>query len=426
MLAPNYFEFLSDSLSRYTDNINKTHNIDATMRYTTEFLNLSAGFRLEQQNQKMIYQYQGLDTIASRDISRISPTLNARFRFTRQHTLRLTYRGNSSQPEMTDLFNLTDNSNPLNIREGNPNLKPSFTHNIGLDYNNYFEQTRQSLVGRLSYNTTQNSIANRTEYNAETGGQRTRPENINGNWSVSGNFGFRTPIFIDKLTISTNTSTSFNNNVSYLYQNQETMKNKVKNLRIGERLTLTWREEYFDVVLNGSLNYNNSRSKLIKTNNRDTYDFSYGISSNANLENGFGFSTSLNMNSRRGYSSANMNTNELIWNAQVSYRFLQGRRATISLHAYDILHNRSNISRSISATMRSDSRTNAINSYMMLNFTYRFGKFGGRNGGGRGRMEGGESYREENRNNAPANRGGGNEGGRPTRGNGGPGGGRGM
>jgi hypothetical protein len=431
MLAPNYFEFLSDSLSRYTDNINKTHNIDATMRYTTEFLNLSAGFRLEQQNQKMIYQYQGLDTIASRDISRISPTLNARFRFTRQHTLRLTYRGNSSQPEMTDLFNLTDNSNPLNIREGNPNLKPSFTHNIGLDYNNYFELTRQSLVGRLSYNTTQNSIANRTEYNAETGGQRTRPENINGNWSVSGNFGFRTPIFIDKLTISTNTSTSFNNNVSYLYQNQETMKNKVKNLRIGERLTLTWREEYFDVVLNGSLNYNNSRSKLIKTNNRDTYDFSYGISSNANLENGFGFSTSLNMNSRRGYSSANMNTNELIWNAQVSYRFLQGRRATISLHAYDILHNRSNISRSISATMRSDSRTNAINSYMMLNFTYRFGKFGGRNGGGRGRMEGGESYREENRNNAPANRGGGNEGGRPTRGNGGPagggpGGGRGM
>ena len=209
------------------------------------------------------------------------------------------------------------------------------------------------------------------------------------------------------------------------------MKNKVKNLRIGERLTITWREEYFDVVLNGSLNYNNSRSKLIKTNNRDTYDFSYGISSNANLENGFGFSTSLNMNSRRGYSSANMNTNELIWNAQVSYRFLQGRRATISLHAYDILHNRSNISRSISATMRSDSRTNAINSYMMLNFTYRFGKFGGRNGGGRGRMEGGESYREGNRNNTPTNRGGGNEGGRPTRGNGGPagggpGGGRGM
>jgi hypothetical protein len=392
---------------------------------------LNVGLSMNQQKQKVDYAYQGLDTIASRNFLRISPTLNFRYRFSRQHQIQVRYRGNTQQPEITDMFNMTDTSNPLNIREGNPGLKPSFTNNINLDYNNYIIETDRNINANMSFNSTLNSISSRTQYNEETGGRITRPENINGNWSVSGNFGFRTPIFIDKLTISTNTSTSFNNNVSYLYQNQETMKNKVKNLRIGERLTLTWREEYFDVVLNGSLNYNNSRSKLIKTNNRDTYDFSYGISSNANLENGFGFSTSLNMNSRRGYSSANMNTNELIWNAQVSYRFLQGRRATISLHAYDILHNRSNISRSISATMRSDSRTNAINSYMMLNFTYRFGKFGGRNGGGRGRMEGGESYREENRNNAPANRGGGNEGGRPTRGNGGPagggpGGGRGM
>ena len=137
--------------------------------------------------------------------------------------------------------------------------------NINLDYNNYIIETDRNINANMSFNNTLNSISSRTQYNEETGGRITRPENINGNWSVSGNFGFRTPIFIDKLTISTNTSTSFNNNVSYLYQNQETMKNKVKNLRIGERLTLTWREEYFDVVLNGSLNYNNSRSKLLKS-----------------------------------------------------------------------------------------------------------------------------------------------------------------
>ena len=430
-LPYNYTDYEDLDLSRYTNNENQIHNVDLQLRVNRDPYMLNVGLSMNQQKQKVDYAYQGLDTIASRNFLRISPTLNFRYRFSRQHQIQVRYRGNTQQPEITDMFNMTDTSNPLNIREGNPGLKPSFTNNINLDYNNYIIETDRNINANMSFNNTLNSISSRTQYNEETGGRITRPENINGNWSISGNFGFRTPIFIDKLTISTNTSTSFNNNVSYLYQNQETMKNKVKNLRIGERLTLTWREEYFDVVLNGSLNYNNSRSKLIKTNNRDTYDFSYGISSNANLENGFGFSTSLNMNSRRGYSSANMNTNELIWNAQVSYRFLQGRRATISLHAYDILHNRSNISRSISATMRSDSRTNAINSYMMLNFTYRFGKFGGRNGGGRGRMEGGESYREENRNNAPANRGDGNEGGRPTRGNGGPagggpGGGRGM
>ena len=378
MLAPNYFEFLSDSLSRYTDNINKTHNIDFSLRYVTQLLNISAGIRVEAQNQKMVYQYQGLDTIASRNIARVSPTLNARLRFTRQHTLRLTYRGNSSQPDMTDLFNLTDNSNPLNIREGNPDLKPSFTHNMSLDYNNYFEATRRSIFGRFSYNTTQNSIANRTEYNSETGGQRTRPENINGNWSMSGNVGFNTPLGWEKLTLNTNTTASFNNRVSYIYQNRETLKNNVKQTSLGETMSITLRLNNIDVRANGRINWSKTHSQLVEASNQSTYNFNYGLSSTGNFENGFGFSTDINMSSRRGYSSANMNTNELIWNAQISYRFLYKKQATISLQAYDILHQRSNISRNITAYSRSDRETNSIYSYVMAHFIWRFNLWGNR------------------------------------------------
>ncbi|MBR1668031.1 MAG: TonB-dependent receptor [Bacteroidaceae bacterium] len=378
LLAPNYFEFLSDSLSRYTDNINKTHNIDFSLRYITQLLNISAGIRVEAQNQKMVYQYQGLDTIASRNISRVSPTLNARLRFTRQHTLRLTYRGNSSQPEMTDLFNLTDNSNPLNIREGNPNLKPSFSHNVSLDYNNYFEATKQSIFGRFSYRTTQNSIANRTEYNEETGGQRTRPENINGNWNVDGNVGFNTPLGWEKLTLNTNTTAGYNNRVSYIYQNHETFKNNVKETSLGERMSITLRLNNFDIRANGNINWSKTHSEMVAASNQSTFRFSYGLSSTGNFDNGFGFSTDINMSSRRGYSSANMNTNELIWNAQVSYRFLYKKQATISLQAYDILHRRSNISRTISAYSRSDRETNSIYSYVMAHFIWRFNLWGNR------------------------------------------------
>jgi putative salt-induced outer membrane protein YdiY len=140
------------------------------------------------------------------------------------------------------------------------------------------------------------------------------------------------------------------------------------------------------------------------------------MSTNGNFENGFGFSTSLNMSSRRGYSSADMNTNELIWNAQVSYRFLEGRRATISLQANDILHNRSNISRTINATMRSDSRTNSINSYVMVNFNYRFGQFGGGRNRGNVRTGGEQNLRGENKQNSEIAR---PQGERPSRNNGG-------
>lgn len=378
MLAPNYFEFLSDSLSRYTENINKTHNLNISFRYITQLLNISAGVRIEQQHQQMSYQYQGLDTIASRNISRISPTLNARFRFTRQHTLRITYRGNTSQPEMTDLFNLTDNSNPLNIREGNPDLKPSFTNNINLDYNNYLEATKQSIFGRFSFNNTLNSISNRTEYNPETGGQTTRPENINGNWGINGNIGFNTPLGWEKLTLNTNTTASLRHNVGYIYQNHETYKNDVKQTSLGENMSITLRLNNFDIRANGGVTWSKSSSKLTAANNQNTFNFNYGLSSTGNFENGFGFSTDIRMSSRRGYSSANMNTNELIWNAQVSYRFLQKKQATISLQAYDLLHQRSNISRTISAYSRQDRETNSIYSYVMAHFIYRFNLFGDR------------------------------------------------
>ena len=375
-LPPYYQDFLSDSLSRYTDNINKTHNLEFSLRYITSLLNISTGVRVEAQNQKMAYQYQGLDTIASRNISRVSPTLNARLRFSRQHTLRFTYRGNTRQPEMTDLFTLTDKSNPLNIREGNPNLKPSFTHNFNLDYNNYFQATQQSINSSFSYGTTRNSIAQRTEYNEVTGGQRSRPENINGNWNINGTIGFNTPLFWSKLSMNASTDISFNNRVSYLYQNQETFKNNTKDMSVRERLSITLRPSNLDIRPNRNFNYNKTKNRMVTTGNQNTYNFNYGLSSTGNFNNGFGSSTDINMSSRRGYSSANMNTNELIWNAQVSYRFLYRKQATISLQAYDILNRRSNISRNISAESRSDRETNAIYSYVMAHFIWRFNLFG--------------------------------------------------
>lgn len=380
LLAPNYLEFLSDSLSRYTDNINKTNNFEFSLRYVTQLLNISAGVNIDHQNQEMKYMYQGLDTVASRSFMRISPTLNARLRFSRQHSLRFTYRGSSQQPDMTSLFNLTDNSNPLNIREGNPDLKPSFNNRFSIEYNNAFVERNQSIFGRFNFSNTLNSISNRTQYNAETGGQVTRPENINGNWNLDASAGFNTPLWWDKLTLNSSTSYGFSNHVSYLYQNKETVKNLVKNTNLGERLSLTIRLNQIDIRANGNINWSKSTSDVVAATNQSTYRFHYGFSSTGNFNNGLGYSTDFGVNGRRGYSSSTMNTNELIWNASVSYRFLKRKQATLSLSAYDILNQRSNISRSIDAYSRRDTETNSINSYLMARFIYRINLFGSRQG----------------------------------------------
>ena len=414
-----YYNYLDDDLSRYTDNTNYIHNIDVQLRLVTNYINMNVGVNVQPQRQRMEYNYQGLDTIATRNYVRVSPTLNFRYRFNKQHTLRIRYRGNTSQPSITDLFNMTDNSNPLNIRMGNPDLSPSFSNNINIDWNNFLSTTMQSFTARLSFSNTLNAIESRTQYNEETGGRITQPTNVNGNWNINGNFGWNRPIFVDNFTFNTSTSASYSNNVGYIYQNNQSLKNTVNNLRLGENLRFNYRTDLWDASLFGNLNYSNQKSKLVPTNNRATYDFSYGASGNIYLENGFGFSTNISMSSRRGYSSANMNTNELIWNAQVSYRFLKGKAATVSLQAYDILSKRSNISRNISATMRSDTETNAIYSYVMAHFIYRFNMFGGRNanrGNRNGNDNDGGYMRRNNDGGENAGRGGFGNGERPNRG----------
>lgn len=84
------------------------------------------------------------------------------------------------------------------------------------------------------------------------------------------------------------------------------------------------------------------------------------------------------MTSRRGYTDAAMNTNELVWNAQIAQSFLKNKAATISIQFYDILQKQSNISRTLTATQRTDSWSNAINSYFMVHFIYKLNIINGK------------------------------------------------
>ena len=109
---------------------------------------------------------------------------------------------------------------------------------------------------------------------------------------------------------------------------------------------------------------------------------------------GTALTTNMNMQSRRGYADNSMNTNELIWNAQISQSFLKGKALTLSLQLYDILKQQSTVSSILSAMQRSDTEYTAVTSYTMLHVIYRLNLFGGGNGfGGPGGGPGGRGGR---------------------------------
>lgn len=125
-----------------------------------------------------------------------------------------------------------------------------------------------------------------------------------------------------------------------------------------------------------------TRNSFQEQNNMNTYEFSYGASTNIYLPWNMAIATDISQNSRRGYSDASMNRDELIWNAQISQNFLKGNAATVSIQFYDILRNQSNVSRTISAAMRQDTEYNSIYSYCMVHFIYRLNLFGGKTAAG--------------------------------------------
>ena len=289
------------------------------------------------------------------------------------------YRGSSSQPSMDDLLPIVDNSNPNNIKTGNPGLKPSFTHNMRFFYNTYNPEKQRGIVASANFAATQNKVSNIREYNPETGGWKTRPENINGYWAAGAFFGFNTALPNKRFTINTFTRASYRNNVGFLTTGRGAEavvnKNTTTNLDLIERLTAAYRNDWFEFGVNGGITYSIERDKLTPSNNQEPYSFSYGANTQITAPWKMTVTTNIVNQSRRGYADKSMNRNELIWNAQVSQTFLKGN-ATISLEFYDILRQQTNITRSLSADGRSTYEYNGVNSYCMLHFIYRLSIFG--------------------------------------------------
>lgn len=376
-LPSGYESHAVDSLSKNAEYRYYNHDASVGLRFIRPKYQLNVGMSFQPQNSTLSYKKGDYMIDTTRTVFNFAPNMDLRFRFSKVSQLRFTYRGRSNQPTMENLLPITDNSNPLNIRMGNPGLKPSFAHTMRLFYNTYNAEKQRGIMTHFSFTATQNSISNSTRYNEETGGLITRPENINGNWNAFGMFGFNTALKNKKYTINTFTNVNYQNNVAFLY-NQDT-KNNDRNtstgLTLGERVTGSYRNDWFEFSLNGSINYTAERNKLRPENNQEPYTYSYGASTNITMPWKMTLATNIANQSRRGYRDSSMNRDELIWNAQLAQALLKGA-ATVSFEVYDILRQQSNISRSLSADMRSVSEYNGINSYCMVHFIYRLNIFG--------------------------------------------------
>ena len=394
------------------------HRINVSLKYSTKAIRATGGVSFNPEKTEMSYERPGqhIDTMIVRKVFTVSPYMQFRYFIDKHNRLEARYRGTSSQPSMTNLLAVVDNAHPLNVSMGNPGLEPSWTNSFDMGFRGYNVDRQQGISVGMNFSKTKNAVSNLLVYDQSTGIRYHRPENINGNWNARTNFMYNTGIGKEKnFTISTNTNVVFNHAVGYvssfssggtslsdadadadnsdyayydeIFNRADVQKNTTKTLGVRERLNFGYRKKWLHVATFGMVNYNHSRSDLKKRNDRDTWNFSYGLNGDLNFDFGLSVSSDIRMNSRRGYPNHSMNTNELLWNAQIAYSFLKKKAATISFQCYDILKELSNVSHRIGPNDRTDSWNNSINSYCMVHFIYKFRYFGGKHKqvGGKGK-----------------------------------------
>ncbi|ADQ80744.1 hypothetical protein Palpr_2612 [Paludibacter propionicigenes WB4] len=340
---------------------------------------------------------QGQDSIYNKPTPRktvnYAPQFEFTYRFNNDKTLRqflrMRYNGRTNQPSITQLDPSEDVTNPLNIRSGNPDLLPSFDHNISLEYNSNKRTTQSSFSATLTHKFEQNSIINYTTYERGTGVQYTHPVNENGTWSSQADILFTQPL--DKkmrFNLNLRTGAGYSNQVGFTLLNKQSERNVTHTATLSPNLSISYKNNWFYGQFRGQVRYSSSNYTMTGLSPRQST--TYHVSYNTQLT--FPWSVSLSSDvtytANRGYS-AGYNQNEVLWNAQLSKSFLRNNAGLIRLQLNDILHQRLNMSRSVTTNSVTDTQYTALTSYYMATFTYRFNNAGNRRGAGnRSRMGG--------------------------------------
>ena len=402
-------DYLSRELSRYSERTEYRHQADIQLRYVREKYNVNLGVQAQPERSHFVQQYLGKPVDTVRTVTNVSPTLNLRYRFNQQTNLQVTFRGQTQQPSITQLLEIYDDTNPLNISMGNAGLKPSFSSNLGVNFQKMRtpklvedslgfmipkNQRNWSFSTNVNLQRTSNSIGNVVTYNETTGGRISRPENINGNWSVNGGGSFNLGLdTLNRWDFSGGINGSYRHQVGYVNLNRTAVpdRNVTHTYNLSPDVSLSYRNRWLNFSINLRVNYSRTENELQASRNLTTWNYNYG----GNCGITFPWETRLNTDfhcySKRGYSDQTLNTNELIWNAQLSHSFLRGKKLTVMLQWYDILGQQTNFTRTVNANGWRDQEVNAITSYAMLHVSYRLNFFGGRGSSGwGGAPEGGE------------------------------------
>ncbi|MEI9943702.1 MAG: TonB-dependent receptor [Chitinophagaceae bacterium] len=412
------YSIFIDSLSNKFDNTTITQNGGVTYRLGASRDNqFSAGLNVQSTELNSDRIFPSVSKVSQTFIN-ILPNLMWRKKISPRSSFNIFYRANTRQPSVTQLQDVLDLSNPINVSIGNPELKQSFTQIFTGRYTFTNTQKGQSFFANFSSQLADNYISNATYRFSSTdtviqnqeikrGSNLSKPVNLSGYKSLATFLTFSQPVKFIKSNLSLNAGFNYSNIPSLLVNDGVGVKGSTKNYTYNTGVVVASNiNEYVDFNLSYDANFSNAK---VNSESNKSVNTSAGLQLNLLSKSGWFLQNDVTNLTTSGLGEG-YNQSFWLWNAAFGKKLLKKKQAEIKLSVFDLLKQNQSITRTISQINGSiiDSKSQVITQYFMLTFTYslksfgtparsqfggqrgNFGGQGGQGGGQRGNFGGGQ------------------------------------
>ena len=371
-------KILSEALSNDYENNYFTDRANVTIRTIEKKYNYTIGISLQPVD---LRGFSVTKDSAYKSITKVNIFPVARFSYniSKSKSLSINYRGDAQQPGFSQLQDVIDSSNSQYLTRGNPYLKPSINHSINLSYNNFNFVSGKVFFTTMSFSTIQNQIINNVVSIGTSGAQLTTPQNENGYYNASAFYTYSRPYKNRRYVLILNGTLNYNHNINVV----NSVKNIGKNWIVSQGFNFEfnhkdWLEFTAGAAYNlNSIKYSDAGYNVKSLENQQfsswviTSNVTINIPKNWVLK--YDFENTIN----KGLTGS-VGKDPLIMNASVEKQLFKKKNGIIRLQAFDLFNQNSNITRSVTANSIIDTRSNKLNRYFMLSFTYRLQKFAGK------------------------------------------------
>lgn len=318
----------------------------------------------------------------SRDFQSILPSLRFTYNFTRTKNMRVQYRTSTNAPSVNQLQDVVDNTNPLLLTTGNPNLKQSYSHFGNIRFSLANPAKSRTFMLFLFGNLTNDFVATSTiiaprdtiinGYEIPRGGQFSRPENLSGYGNV------RSMLTYGFMVNPIKTNINFTGGLGYtrspgLVNGQ---KNVANTISISSGVVFSSNiNQNVDFTLSYNANYNVVENTLRPQLDNNYFYHLTGVRFNWIFLKNWVLRNDVNNLLYTGLGE-DFNQNYWLWNVNLGRKFLANNQGELTLGVYDLLDQNKSVSRNVASNYVEDVRSNVLNRFFMLTFTYNIRNFG--------------------------------------------------